>query len=165
MLTNKHVIAALLITPVLAVLGYFSVDALVSEKPHKAVAGSSYPLVAKPNCRWSSGRCSMKNGEFEVHFTLMDDSESLIIQLASEFPLQGARVSLTAEGEAEDSPVDLTSVNSDATEWQANFPAPYRGTETMRVVLSTAGVFYYGETVAAFGHYEASFGKDFRHNP
>ena len=36
---NKHVVVAMLVAPVLALIGYFSVDALVAEKPHAAQAG------------------------------------------------------------------------------------------------------------------------------
>lgn len=162
MFTNKHVIAALIITPILAVLAYFSVDSLVSEKPHKAVAGNNYPLVAKPNCRYSSGRCSMKNGEFEVHFTLSEQPGGLKMELDSVFPLDGVRVSLAESNQSQDLPVELQPVNNDNTRWTATFPVNYQGTEQMRVVLSAQGVFYYGETVAAFGHYETSYGGDFR---
>ena len=42
MLTNKHVVIALIVAPILAVIAYFATDAAVGEKPHKAQAGKSY---------------------------------------------------------------------------------------------------------------------------
>ena len=69
--TNKHVITAFIVAPILAVLSYYAVDLLLKEQPHVAVAGSSYPLVAQSNCRYTSGRCDLKNADFVaqiVHF-------------------------------------------------------------------------------------------------
>ena len=161
MFTNKHVIVALLVTPILAILAYFGVDAFVSEKPHAALEGQSYPLVAKPNCRYSSGRCSFKNGDFEVHITL-DEADGLLLTLESDFPLEGGKASLTPANVVNQPPLTLQPVDADKTRWQAHYPIAYTGEETLRVVLNHSGTYYYGETVAAFAHYEPSFGKDFR---
>ena len=54
---NKHVLIATLMAPVLALIAYFGVNALVGEKPHAAEAGQSYVLVEKPNCRPKKLRC------------------------------------------------------------------------------------------------------------
>ena len=161
MFTNKHVIAALLITPVLAILAYFAVDAMVSESPHLAIVGESYPLVAKPNCRYSSGRCSLKNGDFEVHLTL-EEKETLVLTLESDFPLQGGRASLIQAELDNTEPLELLPVDSGKTRWQASYDIPYTGAEKLRVVVNHNGTYYFGETVAAFAHYEPGFGKDFR---
>ena len=159
--SNKHVIAALLVAPILAILGYFAVDVMVSEKPHRARVGESYPLVAKPNCRYSSGRCSFKNGDFEVHLVL-EEKESLVLTLESEFPLQGGRASLIQPELDNSEPIELVPVDASNTRWQASYDIPYTGAETLRIVVNHNGTFYFGETVAAFAHYEPSFGKDFR---
>ena len=63
---NKHVILAMLIAPVLAIIAWFSVDYFVAERPHEARPGASYPLVAKPNCRRLSERCDLVNEDFRL---------------------------------------------------------------------------------------------------
>lgn len=55
LLTNKHVVIAMLVAPVLAVIAYFAVDASVSEPPKAAQPGQSYPLAVRSNCRYTSG--------------------------------------------------------------------------------------------------------------
>ncbi len=43
LLTNKHVVIAMLVAPVLAVIAYFAVDASVSEAPKAAQPGKKLP--------------------------------------------------------------------------------------------------------------------------
>lgn len=164
MFTNKHVIAALIITPILAVLGYYAVDSIVSETPHKAVAGAEYALVAKPNCRYNSGRCQMKNGNFEVTFTLAHNDDGLTLSMESSHPLEGARVALgLTSSEAEIlPPVAMLAMDSSGTQWQQKFDISYTGEEMLQVVLAANGALYYGDSVAAFADYQTSYGKDFR---
>jgi hypothetical protein len=52
---NKHILAAVLVAPVLAILSYFGIGYLFGEKPQPALEGQSYRLAEKPNCRWESG--------------------------------------------------------------------------------------------------------------
>jgi len=59
-LKNKHLVIAMLVAPVLAVLSYFALDVLVGERPKPAEEGQSYPLVEKPDCRYASGHCGLK---------------------------------------------------------------------------------------------------------
>ena len=55
-----------LAAPVLGVVAYFGVGAMFGEKPMPAVAGQSYQLIEKSNCRYSSGQCGLKNVDFEL---------------------------------------------------------------------------------------------------
>ena len=48
---NKHVVVAMLVAPILAILAWFAVDSMVAERAHSAKPGASYKLVAKSNCR------------------------------------------------------------------------------------------------------------------
>ena len=52
---NRHLVIATLMAPVLALISYYAVNALVSETPHAAKAGQSYQLAEKPNCRRGGG--------------------------------------------------------------------------------------------------------------
>ncbi|MGY0646152.1 MAG: hypothetical protein ACW7DN_16410, partial [Paraglaciecola chathamensis] len=62
MFKNKHIITALIVTPLLAIAGYFATDYIVSERPQQAQQGGQYQLAALPNCRYASGKCGLKNG-------------------------------------------------------------------------------------------------------
>jgi hypothetical protein len=162
MFKNKHIIAALLISPILAILAYFAVDALVSEAPHSAVPGNSYELIAKSNCRYASGACTFKNGDMEITLTLDDLGNQVQLNLESAVPLDGVKIALV-QGNNGQEPRELTPLNAERTRWQGTYDLSYTAEETLYLVTSAGEAFYYGETAAPFGHYETSFGKDFRH--
>ena len=66
MFTNKHVIVALIVAPVLSVLAWYAVGSFTGEQPTPAEPGQSYPLVEKSNCRYPSGECELENEDFSV---------------------------------------------------------------------------------------------------
>ena len=68
-LKNRHVLVASLVAPLLALLAWFAIDFFTSETPHAAVEGQSYALVEKPNCRYDSGLCGLKNNDFELELS------------------------------------------------------------------------------------------------
>ena len=82
MFTNKHVVVAMLVAPILAILAWFAVDALVSERPHVAHEGGAYRLAAKPSCRYASGMCELENADLKISIrpeSLSSDSMSLAL--------------------------------------------------------------------------------------
>ena len=66
---NKHLVVAMLVAPILAILAWYAIDVLVGEKPRPAEEGQSYPLAEKPNCRYGSGACGLKNADFELQLS------------------------------------------------------------------------------------------------
>ena len=60
---------SLIIAPILALISYFSVDFIVSEKPHKAVDGNFYKMRVNSNCRWDSGKCNIDNEDLNIEIT------------------------------------------------------------------------------------------------
>ena len=76
---------ATLMAPILALVGYFGINAILSEKPQAAEAGHSYQLVEKPNCRRSGGRCGLKNADFELNLTAEWLTEGQLLILFSRF--------------------------------------------------------------------------------
>jgi hypothetical protein len=116
MFKNKHVITALIVTPILAVLGYFSMDYIVSERPHQAVAGGNYQLVQLPNCRYASGKCELKNGNFKVVVTGETEIDGgLRLHLESVFPLDTAHVSVVNTPSEIIEPVAMELSSDDGT--------------------------------------------------
>ncbi len=63
---NKHILLASVVAPMLGLLTYYAIGALVGEEPHAAEEGRSYELVALPSCRRGGGLCGLKNGDFTL---------------------------------------------------------------------------------------------------
>ena len=150
MFTNKHVVVAMLVAPILAILAWFAVDALVAEKPRAAKPGASYPLVARPNCRYDSGQCDLVNGDFKVTLkpTGMSDAE-VGLELVSAHSLEGATVGLTGQRDVEP-PLPMTATDPVATRWVTSIRIPDAETATLRVAVIAAGSTYYAEVPVVF---------------
>ena len=165
MFKNKHIIAALIVTPILAIIAYFATDYFVSEKPHKALPGEAYELAEKPNCRYNSGRCGLKNADFTVDITAQHlDENYLNLTLKSAFPLQGARLAMVDDPEQPGEPRPMKNQNAQRTEWTITLSQPKTDSSRLRMVLAAGESVYYGDTSTAFLDYQTSFEKDFRGN-
>ena len=160
MLTNKHVIVAMIVAPILAVIAYFATDAAVSETPQAALAGQSYQLVAGGNCRYKSGICSMKNGDVKLDIIWQsnnDQAGQIVVQ--SNYPLQGAKVAL---GTSQPEPISLVPLDDSNTRWQLLAEHDKDVSQPLKVVIGIDETLYFGEADTVFFDYETSFGKDFR---
>ena len=142
---NKHVIIALLVAPVLAIIAWFAVDRMVAEEPQAAQPGGAYELVAKPNCRYASGECELVNNEFRLEFALADG----VMTLRSSHALEAVQIATGDTPEAFGAPRAFAAVDADGREWTLAFgAAPASG--AMRVLVSAGGASYYAETSLAF---------------
>ncbi len=163
MFKNKHFIAAMIVTPILAILGYFAVDILVREKPHAAQKGASYELAAQSNCRYTSGRCELRNGEFKLLITPeWGDEGQLTINLSSAFPLQGAKIGFVRNGESDAHPLDMHVTAPDNQNWQLVMNKADVDYQHLQIAVMASDVYYYGEAPMVFTVYETTFDKDFR---
>ena len=146
-LGNRHVIVALLVAPLLALIAYFAVDRVVGERPHAAKPDESYPLAARPECRWASGRCTLKNEEVELVIAAMGQD----FALTASIELQGVMYSLAKAGEeAAPQPMAWTEEGR----WQAPLPAggpkALAGLQLRLVAATPQGTRFYGETGLKF---------------
>ncbi|MEM6641079.1 MAG: hypothetical protein AAF610_14390 [Pseudomonadota bacterium] len=139
---NKHVITALLIAPVLALVAYFAVDAAVSEPAGPARPGSDYPLAVGSNCRYDSGVCELKNGDVILRLRAHREGGW---QLESELALDGV---LLAEGEA-GTPAAMVSGDETGLRWVLS-PAARTLPQNLRLVVSIAGSRYFAEVPTTF---------------
>jgi len=149
--SNKHMVVAMLVAPVLAVLAYFALDVLVGEKPKPAAEGQSYPLVEKPNCRYASGQCGLKNGDFELKIMIRpqgDDRASLILDSA--FPLEGVAVALIEDVDEDKPPLAMRPQGTDGTNWSLVIPRPDPERHRLRLAASSGGALYYGDVATTF---------------
>ena len=140
---NKHIIVAMIVAPVLAVIAYFATDYTLSEKPEKAVAGQSYPLLAKSNCRYESGKCTLKNGQLELTLTATAEGGGhYTLHMQSDFPLRQATLALT-EGKVENTPRDMTPVDKNRQAWELPIQPSNPSNDSLRLVVITENSSYF----------------------
>ena len=163
MFKNKHTLIALIVTPFLAIAGYFATDYLVSERPEQALVGGQYLLVQSPNCRYASGKCELKNGNFKIIVKgKADDSGTLSLRVESMFALDEAYVSVVRDPSDVVGPSAMLPGSDNNMLWQAELQVIQPKEQYLRVVVTVDGSAYYAETTMAFLDYETSFNKDFR---
>jgi len=148
---NKHLLTASLITPVLALMGYFGINALVGEKPHAAEEGQSYQLVEMPNCRYDSGLCGLKNGDFELKISpeWLGDNQ-LLLTLDSEYPLDGIKLALVESEGVETPPLDMEPRTEDGLSWSLELVSNDPESNRLRLVALAGGSLYFGDVAMKF---------------
>ncbi|AUI87214.1 hypothetical protein BS333_13025 [Vibrio azureus] len=161
MFKNKHVIIALLVAPLLSVIAYFGIDLALSEKPHAAQAGQSYKLASQSNCRYTSGLCDMKNGEFKVRFRSEKLTEDqLQLSLSTDYPIEGVKLSIVDDPDHQPLPIEMTKADSSHQQWYVTLNKPQSAASLLRVVIQSNGTLYYGETQTPFVKYETLFTEE-----
>jgi len=166
--TNKHIVTAFIVTPILAMGGWFAVDLVVKEKPHVAEAGQSYPLSAKSNCRFSSGKCDLVNAEFKSQLVVVQERDTQFLTLSSSHALDSVNVGfrdLTSTTEEDEViPKPMQRIAGDMTSWSIEMPFGLHAMEEaeLLIAMQAKGSLYYAETTMAFSEYKTSFNKDFR---
>jgi hypothetical protein len=150
-LKNKHLAMAMLMAPVLALVSYYAVNAIVSETPHAAEAGQSYQLAEKPNCRRGGGNCSLKNGDFELELSVeWFGDDRMLLKLGSVHPLDGVLVSLV-ENEADDKrPVEMRPMGDDGLVWSLDMARPNPERHRLHLVASSNQSLYFGDVAMKF---------------
>ncbi|MGA9575455.1 MAG: hypothetical protein WBS20_16055, partial [Lysobacterales bacterium] len=141
---NRHVLVATLVAPVLGLASYFGMGAIFGEKPHPAEAGRTYHLIEKPNCRYSSSICGLKNVDFEL--TLSGEplpNDRYALQLVSENPLDGVKLALVENAAEpvenatdESKPVDMKPLGTDGLTWSLEIKRPDPLHDRLRLVAS-----------------------------
>ena len=148
MLRNRHVIIALLLAPLLAVLAWFAVGALFGEKPRSPRPGEIYPLLEQSGCRYAGGACELENADLRVGLSYSEESGGGI-ELTSSHALDSVLMSV-ARPEEDTGPRVMEAADEAGRRWRlAIGPRPHRR-ERIRVVLSRAGVAYVAEASTEF---------------
>ncbi|MGB5276259.1 MAG: hypothetical protein WBO73_01165 [Gammaproteobacteria bacterium] len=157
---NKHLVLAMFVAPVLAIIAYFAVDAVVSEKPRLAQEGNSYRLAANPNCRYQSGRCTLRNGDVEVNVNVERVTDSVIeLTVRSNLPAQHVIASFVGE-DTDEQPAVMQSFVPQKTIWSATFALVDPEKNFLRLALKLSGSVFYAELPAVFIDYNTSFSRD-----
>ena len=155
--TNKHVVIAMIVAPVLAVLAWFAAGQFAGEKPQAAIPGQSYPLVEKSNCRYPSGACDLENEEFHLRLAQITEG-SLELVLISSHSLDGAVLGVAMPGE-DSPPTTMRAVDGQGLEWRlvlGNEPLPG---QRIRLVAMAGGSSYFADVATAFLEPQDHLGK------
>lgn len=150
MFRNKHVIIAMLVTPLLAILTWFAVGALVGEKAEPARSGQSYPLVEKSSCRYARRVCELANGDLLITLTLRsDESVGLGLKLRSSHALDRVQMAVAA-ADTEPAPRSMLSEGDAGLDWYlplAEMPGEER---RIRLVATRAGSTFFADASTTF---------------
>ena len=146
--TNKHVIVALLVAPVLAIMAWFAVDRFIGERPHAARKGTTYLLVAKSSCRYASGQCELENGELKLSIRPQSrDADSIRLIMTASRALDSALVGTTGH----ETPQQMARIGGDAgTKWLAILRLPRSGEASLRIAVTAQGATWYAEVPTVF---------------
>ncbi len=150
MFTNKHVVIALLVAPVLSVLAWFGVGHLVGEQPHQAVAGQDYRLLEKSNCRWASGNCDLVNGDVELGLSVQQGQARGQLELQSSIPLEGVMLAVVPVGGSDAVPAAMRRGNEQGTRWQLSLASPLAEGDRLRLVAVAPDNRFSAEVSTAF---------------
>ena len=159
MKNNKHVMVAMIVAPILAIISYFATDYIVSEEPIVAQKGQQYALLARPNCRYESGQCTLINGDLEITLRRMIDSDGQAhLQAKASRSLDGVKVAFVESQVAVDStiPNDMLNAAKDGTSWSLPLLQEHRGSELQLVTQAQQSVFY-ASTETVFFDYDTGF--------
>jgi len=160
LLKNRHMTIAMMVAPVLAIISYFATDYFVSTPPASASAGQSYLLIAKPNCRYQSGECTLINGDLEIDLRLEQAADGSGVLLArSNYPIAGARVALANTGK-EAEPRALEARDSSGENWQLPVSRAESRAQELRVAMLANESIFYARTETDFFEYDTVFPRD-----
>jgi hypothetical protein len=162
--SNTHVLVALIAAPILALLSYFMVDQIVKEEPRPALQGRAYPLVAKSNCRYTSGECDLVNASFKSTLVVEKTRDTSTLILESSHTLEGVKVGFAdlTEDDSFSKPFNMQSHGDTGTRWQIEMPVAASATTRIMVVMLADGAHYYAQTTMGFSEYRAAYKTDFR---
>ena len=158
MFKNKHVVLALIIAPILAIISYFGVDLALSEKPISAQTGHEYQLSPRSNCRYTSGVCSLVNGDFQLQLrSEPTDNQTIALKLTSPYALQGAKIDLKKDPNAQPAPMQMTPIDPEHKVWEIQFNDMHEELKLMQLVVMSGDVLYHAQTSTDFMEYKTFF--------
>jgi len=161
LLTNKHVLTALIVAPILALVSYYLVDLWVKEQPHKAVTGQSYQLVAQSNCRYTSGLCVLENGTFKVSLVVRQRDQTSILVLDASHRLDKVKIGLSSDSTSITEPISMVVQNTDRTKWEVELLTSINKHTALMLAVLARGSYYYAETTMEFAEYKTIFNNKF----
>jgi hypothetical protein len=153
---NKHVVIALIVAPILAVLAWFAVGQIAGEKAKVAEPGAAYPLVARSNCRWASGQCELHNNDLEMTILPLElGAQYTKLSLDSEFPLTQATFALLLNGNEVVANAEHDASPDAPAQMTVTLPAFADPEAMLRVAVTVQESLYFAEVPVVFMRPEA----------
>jgi hypothetical protein len=148
---NKHVVIAMIVAPILAVLAWFAVGSLVGEKARVAEPGAAYPLVARSNCRWESGECELVNNDLKMTILPLElGAQYTRLSLDSEFPLTQATFALLTGGNEVAAKAEHDASPDAVAQMTVTIPAFADPEAMLRVAVTVQESLYFAEVPVVF---------------
>ena len=148
---NKHVVIAMIVAPILAVLAWFAVGSLVGEKARVAEPGAAYPLVARSNCRWESGECELVNNDLKMTILPLElGAQYTRLSLDSEFPLTQATFALLMGGNEVAAKAEHDASPDAVAQMTVTIPAFADPEAMLRVAVTVQESLYFAEVPVVF---------------
>jgi len=149
MFSNRHVVIALLVAPLLSIGAWFAVGQFIGEAPSPAEAGRDYPLLAKSNCRYESGRCELSNGDLTLAIEAMPAASGWQLRIVASHPLQGVVLAVDKNGQP-GQPHTLQAGPDGARQWLLELTDLPAADARLQVVAAAGDSRYYAETASDF---------------
>lgn len=148
LITDRHLLIALLVAPLLAVLAWFATDALISEKAKPAQAGEDYRLLPKSNCRYASGVCDLVNEDMHLELSVSSGS-STRLELRASHGLSMAVISIGGTDSGAE-PMPMRQLDYDGLRRIMPVTVNSSDTELLRLVVVAGQSRYYAQTSVGF---------------
>jgi hypothetical protein len=149
MFTNKHVVIAMIVAPILSILAWFAVGNMAGEKAEPAQAGQSYPLVEKSNCRYESGNCDLENEDFKLSLFYQDGASGPQLVLRSSHPLEGV-VLAVGNPDSEVQPGAMRAADGQGLEWLQALEGRPGAAQRIRLAARADGSSYFADASTMF---------------
>ena len=149
MFTNKHVVIALIVGPILAILAWIGVGQIAGEEAAAAVSGRSYPLVEKSDCRYESGHCKLENEDFKLVLRMEQRGIETVLVLQSAHALEGVLMSVAEPG-SEIRPTAMRASDTQNMEWVISMEQLPTPQQRFYLVARSGGVQYFGDAATLF---------------
>ena len=148
---NKHVVIAMLVAPLLAIIAWYGVDSIVSERAESAKPGEHYPLVARSNCRYESGQCDLVNNDFKLVIRVVEVRPGeTTLALESEFSIANARLSISSGDYEVLATVARASPSELPVQWIVTIASSPVPPAILRVAVTVQQSIYFAEVPVIF---------------
>ncbi|MFK8041212.1 hypothetical protein [Congregibacter sp.] len=148
MFTNKHVVVALVVAPVLSIMAWFAVGSFTSEPAEPAKPGVAYPLVEKSNCRYASGVCHLENKDVRLTLSI-EESTGLSLQLAASHAVEAVLMSIS-HPKTDPGPRPMQPADAEGLKWRLPLSNVPEASARIRVVISIKGSTYFADASTLF---------------
>ena len=149
MLSNRNLIVAILVAPVLSILGWWAAGVFTGEKPRPAQAGKIYPLLEKSGCRYAGGECELENVDINLTLSYRENDSTGHIEVSASHAFQSIHMAV-GSAESVSNPVEMEAIGEQGKQWQMALGARPDQNARIRLVARAAGSTWFGDASTRF---------------